>query len=247
MNLVPRTGVFGMGWLVCRVSGRVGLAKAGCPGAVWRNYIIMNAKIALGLSDMTPEEKVTFTEERITSLTDNAATFPQPNPSVAALTTAKNNVDLRLKAIAQMETALEAERATAVTATTELDALLTQEAAYVENIAKGVVAIILLSGFPLAQESAPIGQLPPPQNLTGAPFGLEGIMQLKWGRVHGARSYVAEYATSPDGPWSQAAMTTRVSCLAGNLTPGVKYWFRVRALGAAGLSGWSEPVAKVAA
>ena len=207
----------------------------------------MNVKIALGLSDLTAEQKVIFTDERSTALVDNIATFPLPNPTVVALTQAKNNLNLRLKTIAQMESALEAERANAVTAEGELDALLIQEAAYVENIANGEASIILLSGFPLAQESAPIGQLPPPQNLTGAPFGLEGIMQLKWGRVHGARSYVAEYATSPDGPWSQAAMTTRVSCLAGNLTPGVKYWFRVRALGAAGLSGWSEPVAKVAA
>ena len=91
----------------------------------------MNAKIALGLFDLTSEQKVSFTEERITSLTNNAATFPQPNPSVMLLTTAKNNLDTRLKAIAQQESLLDAERANAATEEAALDALLQQEASYV--------------------------------------------------------------------------------------------------------------------
>ena len=42
-------------------------------------------------------------------------------------------------------------------------------------------------------------------------------------------------------------MITRVSCNAANLTPGKKYWIHVRAVGAAGLNGWSELAAKLAA
>ena len=207
----------------------------------------MNAKITLGLSELTPEQKVTFTEERITSLTNNVTTFPAPNPPVLALTTAKNNLDTRLKAIAQQESLLDAERAYAATEEAELDALLQQEANYVENIAKGEAAIILLSGFPLAQEPAPIGQLSPPQNLLGIATDIEGQTKLKWNLVRGAKSYIVECATSPDGPWVPVTVTTRISCLATNLTPGTKYWFRVRAVGAAGLSGWSDPAAKLAA
>ena len=207
----------------------------------------MSAKIALGLSELSPAEKVSFTEDRITSLNSNAGTFPQPNPSVPVLTQAKNNLDTRLKAIAQMESSLEAERAAAVTAEAELDANLEQTASYVENVAKGEASIILLAGFPLAQEPAPIGQLAPPQNLLGVATDLEGTTKLKWNGVHGAKSYIVECATSPDGPWTQVTVTTRISCNAANLTPGTKYWFRVRAVGAAGLSGWSDPAAKLAA
>ena len=207
----------------------------------------MNAKITLGLSELSPEQKVTFTEERITSLTNNVATFPAPNPPVLALTTAKNNLDTRLKAIAQQESLLDAERAYAATEEAALDALLQQEASYVENIANGEVSIILLSGFPLAQEPAPIGQLSPPQNLLGLATDIEGQTKLKWNSVHGAKSYIVECATNPNGPWVPVTVTTRISCLATNLTPGTKYWFRVRAVGAAGLSGWSDPAAKLAA
>ena len=89
--------------------------------------------------------------------------------------------------------------------------------------------------------------LRPPQNLLGIATDIEGQTKLKWNLVRGAKSYIVECATSPDGPWVQVTVTTRISCLATNLTPGTKYWFRVRAVGAAGLSGWSDPAAKLAA
>ena len=122
---------------------------------------------------------------------------------MSVLTTARNNLDTRLRAIAQQESLLDAERAYAVTEEAALDALLQQEASYVENIAKGEASIILLLGFPLAQEPAPIGQLAPPQNLLGTATDLDGTVKLRWNPV--------------------------------------------RAVGAAGMSGWSDPAAKLAA
>ena len=65
---------------------------------------------------------------------------------------------------------------------------------------------------------------------------IEGQPKLKWNRVHGAKSYVVECATSPSGQWVQVTVTTRISCPATNLTPGTKHWFRVRA----GRSGGPE-------
>jgi hypothetical protein len=44
-----------------------------------------------------------------------------------------------------------------------------------------------------------------------------------------------------------AADYTRTTSKASGLTSGTKYWFRVRAVGAAGLSGGSEPAQKMAA
>jgi hypothetical protein len=37
------------------------------------------------------------------------------------------------------------------------------------------------------------------------------------------------------------------NCLVTGLTSGKKYWFRVRAVGTAGFSGWSDPAVKMAA
>jgi hypothetical protein len=238
-----------------RATGQLGLPDVrqgwrahAASGARRRHYITMKIKkIALKLGTMSPEDKVSFASGIISSLTSNAATFPSPNPALPALTSGKNNLEARLAAIGQLETSLVAERAEAATAETELDALLAQEAAYVENVAKGEASVILLSGFALAQAKTSIGVLPPPTNLLGQTADVEGAVDLKWNRVSGAKSYIVECATSPSGPWTQVTVSTRTSCTASGLNSAVKYWFRVRAVGASGMSGWSDPAVKLAA
>jgi hypothetical protein len=204
-------------------------------------------KIALRLGEISPEEKVRFATVVHGNMASNAASFPTPNPALAALNSAQSNLNTRLKAIAAAEANLEADRSQAKLDETALDGLLTQMASYVENVANGNAATIQLAGFELAGEPVPIGPLPPPENLQGSTADIEGNVNLKWNRVRGARSYFVECATNPNGPWTQVDVTTRVSAVAAGLTSGTKYWFRVRALGAAGFSGWSDSTQKMAA
>ena len=65
--------------------------------------------------------------------------------------------------------------------------------------------------------------------------------------MFGASSYVFECATNPNGPWTPVEVTSRASTVATELTSGTKYWFHMRAGGAAGPDPWSEPVVKMAA
>ena len=65
--------------------------------------------------------------------------------------------------------------------------------------------------------------------------------------MFGGCSYVVECATNPNGPWTQVAVTTRANYTATGLASGTKYWFHVRAAGAAGPGPWSELVVKMAA
>jgi hypothetical protein len=106
---------------------------------------------------------------------------------------------------------------------------------------------IQLAGFDLAQEPTPIGPLPPLENLQGSTADVEGNIQLRWNGVRGAKTDFIERATNPNGPWTPVDATTRVSTVARGLTGGTKYWFRGRVLGAAGFSGWSDAVQKMAA
>jgi hypothetical protein len=196
---------------------------------------------------MSREEKLTFVLALLSSLASHASTFPDPNPTVTALTTARNNLSTRLTSIGTLTANLDSERAGATTSEEELDVLIEQLASYIENIAKGDLSILQMSGFAISTGRSPVGPLVAPQNLQGSLADLDGQVKLKWNRVRGAQSYIVECATSPDGPWNQIDVTTRTTSKASGLTSGTKYWFRVRAVGSAGLSGWSDPAQKMAA
>ena len=57
----------------------------------------------------------------------------------------------------------------------------------------------------------------------------------------------ADLAENSEGPWTQAIITTRVSHTFTGLTPGTKYWVKVRAVGTSGFGLWSDPACKMAA
>lgn len=205
------------------------------------------AKIALRLDEMTPEEKADSAHVIKDLMTSNVDVFVTPNPTLSAYNTATLNVDARLSTIALMEQNLETERSLLLESVTALDDLTVQLSDYVENVANGNGATMQLAGFQLANPPVPIGQLPPPQELRGWTVDIDGLVNLRWKRVHGAKSYFVECATNTSGPWNQIEVTTRVSATAVGLTSGTKYWFRVRAIGTAGFSGWSDPAHKMAA
>jgi len=205
------------------------------------------AKIALRLNELTPEQKAAHAHVINGLMANHVLVFATPNPPLTAYNTAALNVDSRLSTIAVMEQNLETERSLLRESVTTLDELTVQLADYVENVANGNGATMQLAGFQLANPPAPIGQLAPPQYLRGLTADIDGTVKLRWKGVRGARSYFVECAANSNGPWNQIEVTTRVGTTAVGLTSGTKCWFRVRAIGTAGFSGWSDPAQKMAA
>lgn len=204
-------------------------------------------KIALYLGDYTPEQKAAQAHTINGLMAAHTTEFASPNPTLQVFNGAATSVEARLATIATMEQNLETERSLLRDDVARLDDLTAQLAAYVENVANGDGAVMQLAGFQLANPPVPIGPLPPPQELRAQTADIDGTVSLKWKRVHGAKSYFVESAVNPAGPWNQIEVTSRVSATATGLTSGTKYWFRVRAFGTAGFSGWSEPTQKMAA
>jgi hypothetical protein len=70
---------------------------------------------------------------------------------------------------------------------------------------------------------------------------------LKWARVKSAKSYVIQYAAAATLPsaFNQEVTVTRTKHTLTTLTSGTRYWFRAAALGAAGLSTWTNAVSVV--
>jgi hypothetical protein len=126
----------------------------------------------------------------------------------------------------------------------ELKVLLTELGSYVQDECKGDEDKILSSGFEVARQGSPYGILPAPVGLLAKPGIIIGTVLLQWKRLQGARSYVIQMnAADPnvEASWEGQGTSTHSRFIAEGLTSGQVYWFRVRALGAAGEGGQSDP------
>lgn len=202
--------------------------------------------IRLQLDRRTNENIVQFAQQIHDQMTGNAS-FPTPDPALPAFQalittaiTANNDADMEFD---HWQMKLQ-ERNDAINTLKEA---LRALAAYVQNASKGDTAKILSSGMEVRGTPAPVGPLPAPGNLIALMGAQEGTCALNWDPIYGARSYIIEIATDAAGPWTQTSLTTASDAVVNSLTSGTKYFFRVRALGAAGPSPWSDIAMKMAA
>ncbi len=175
----------------------------------------------------------------VIALTGNTS-FPEPAPTLAVVTAAN---DAFGKAVAEAAgggvalTAVKNDRRAA------LVALVRELASYVQVACKEDLAVLLTSGFPHQKpERQPIGELPPPANLTLKLGTRSGQLVTKAEPVSGASIYNWRLTTSaaPENP-VQTRQTTAARHTFSGLTPGVIYNVEVNAVGAAGPSNWAGP------
>ena len=99
-------------------------------------------------------------------------------------------------------------------------------------------------GWDLVADGAPVGQLLPPANFHATGGDLSGSVDLGWDPQRGVQTHIAQWATTPNGPWTQAYAGKKSSCTIPGLPSGVEAWFRVQAIGTAGPSDWAGPIVK---
>ena len=203
--------------------------------------------VKLALSKMTLPEKIQFGRNVANTMDSVYPLFPNPPWAQGDL------LDLCLDVEGKYNQA-QAIRAQAKSLTTiqddgeaELNLALTQTANYVQSISGGNAEIISKSGISVKASPSPVGQLPAPTDLSATASAMEGEVALRWTGVKGAKSYKVETATdiTGEGNWQSAASCTKGSCTVKGLTSGEKYWFRVAAVGAAGLGAYSNPATKI--
>ena len=197
------------------------------------------AKIKLAPSKMGDEALETYSRNVVTSI-GTKTKYAGVADEVEALNARLTPYQEKRLAMERAQTALDTATALFLTERAGVEVDLMALANALEGKTKGNADDIVEAGFSVTAEKQPVGELDTPARLTVKGNALEGSVRLRWKRVRGAASYIVQYATNANGPWTQAGVATRAAYTVAGLTSGTKYWFRVQALGASGPSGWSS-------
>jgi Fibronectin type III domain len=203
------------------------------------------ARIRLNLRNLSVTEKIAKGRHIVTAMTDNAS-FPNPSPSLAEVTTSLDELATAYAAVQTAKSEVTTRVVAQDNAETKVDQTLTKLAGYVESVAGNDEGIITKAGMEIkASRSTPA--LPvAPQALTATAGDRDGEINLSWKPVSNARSYTIEASTDPANPtsWTHVGIATSGSKVITNLKAGTRYWFRVASIGVMGQSGWSEHATK---
>jgi hypothetical protein len=101
-------------------------------------------------------------------------------------------------------------------------------------------AVLQSGGWHVRSARTAVGDLPAPQDLNGTTGDQDGEVDLMWTAVVGRDTYLGEQAVAATGPWTQCYVGKKSSCTVKGLTSGQLFYFRVRAIGAAGPGPWSD-------
>jgi hypothetical protein len=204
------------------------------------NAITMNVScIRAGVKDL-PSGDLIAKSLHVESCMANNPHFPAPVPSLATI------AELRTDLTYWFQEAQGRSRAAVATrwvVHAQLERALVQLSKYVMAEAQGDIDRQVTSGFEMRRPPYRITMLEAPAPLLATRPNYEGSILLRWPAVHGARMYqVFANAEGPDceGTWQMVfAGTARRTEIKG-LAELTHYWFRVQAMGAAGVSAWSN-------
>jgi hypothetical protein len=179
----------------------------------------------------------------VTAMTGNT-NYTTPFPALADITTALDDLQAKITAAAGRDRmAMAARNAAWETA----KSLMRQLANYVQAHCQNDLDILLSSGFTASKTPAPVGALEAPGNLRIRYLSPSGTVELRMAAVYGVRGgYAIQQAEGEDGPWIPVVISSKSVAEISGLTPGKSYRLRAAAIGAAGQSGWSNPVEFIA-
>jgi hypothetical protein len=199
----------------------------------------MNVKPAIGF--LTKDGEAPFTDKVTTILEwmKNNPKYPTPSPTLAVVQTAFDAYKVATADAAQggkENTAIRNARRA------ELVSLLRQLANYVSATANGDMEALLSSGFPPQKDvRTPIGPLPAPNAPVVSQGPVTGSATAVTTPVYGAFTYNWRLAlASAPTVYVQTKQSTGARFTFEGLTPGQVYNVELNAVGAAGISNWSD-------
>jgi hypothetical protein len=194
-------------------------------------------------SDITKknaDEMVQYSLQIEAAMKDNE-NFVEPTPKLVDVEEARTALQNSIAPAANGDRVAVALRNTLRRA---LGKLLVELCQYVNAASKGDRDVALTSGFPPAKEPRPIGLVGAPDNLVAQATDKRGDAHLRWKSRYGSRMkqvFVCSGDPNVEGNWELLGVTTKSTFMVTDLDPNKIYWFRVNAVCAAGITGYSDP------
>jgi hypothetical protein len=203
------------------------------------------AKVKIGIARLNASETLLKASHVITQITGNA-NFPSPTPTILQIMNAHNAL---LKATDEAMGRDHEKVALRKIRHHEMKLLMSQLAYYVQDASGGDEEKIISSGFETVAPPSRVPLLLPPENLTAFPKWEPGKIMLRWKRIYKAHGYIVEMTEgNPEDQtlWKPIAFPTKAKQLITGLKTGHVYWFRIKAINPAGVSGPSDPARSMA-
>jgi hypothetical protein len=183
---------------------------------------------------------VEFAKNVVVKMTGNPS-FPNPDPSLAEITSAVNELET---AITNADGGGKLLKAQMRQAAKKLRDLLRKLAAYVDHIADHDETVILSSGFHTSKRPDPTLR-PEFWARAGVNSGtiVAGHKAIKKAKAYIWQINVSEDPYSEEG-WVFVGFSTQSRCVLSNLEVGKAVWFRCCAITSAGLTPYSDPVCR---
>jgi hypothetical protein len=203
----------------------------------------MTKLIKLGLSRFNIVGLIAYLQPIITKMTGNttfttlATKTTALGTAVTALETANTNYNAALSTANQLMIVRDNAVITVENAAQDL-------AAGAEGVTKDP-ALLKSGGWDLVSgTTTPVGPMSAPANFHVTAGDNPGEVDAMCDPQKGVQTHIGEWATTPDGPWTQFYVGKKSSCAATSLTSGALGWFRMAAVGAAGRGPWAGPISK---
>jgi hypothetical protein len=180
----------------------------------------------------------------VKAMTDNEVIYTDPDPPLAAVTLALDNLSDGIAA-----TVNGGPTATIKKNNLRLVAnnLVRQLGAYVNVACKGIMENLILSGFPPQKPvRTPVGPMPQPQGLTVTHGPQLSQLVARVNPVFGAANYNYRLTANTPGAVPVIEQDTASTHMFSSLIAGVTYKIEVSVLGAAGPGDWSSPASLTA-
>ena len=194
---------------------------------------------ALNFKDTTIPEQIIKTRS-IVNHTVNNIYFPNPTPTVAAITASVNLLEstylLALNKDHSFITKMNLQEK-------KHYALMMRFVGYVQVESGGDKIKIESTGLDAKRNGAKPKRLDAVTNLRQLKWGKEGEVRMRWDLLKGARSFVSQTSKKWRTGWKYTDFAgTKTTLIIGKLIPESYIWVRIAGINSMGIGAWSKPV-----